>query len=424
MTLALAAQSTPVEAAGGSPNVNYPSGISAGHLLVATVLGDNDTGTVSTPSGWTLITSFASTVGSVGGGTGPRKLTMFYKVATGSESGTQSFSTSGFSAASGFMWRITSTVGSSYDIASTSGEDTTTGGTWSAVMSSDPGFVAGDLLLSVLAGPTTASNFVTSWGTESIAPPGCTATFTGSTAEWEFSIGNDAAFRGRAATIDTGVSSGSITHTASAVPATNTQVLGPEIIVRVREVLGPNDIVHGAESRSSTTFSTGDFNWTHAAGADPAGAVVIIVQEGSTDSVAGVTYDGVAMDFVRSDVRTTSEAGRVYIYHLGSGLPSGDATVAVDTTATHDRVAYCSTVRSGGGASEVDVSNGADVGVSSNPSLTLNYTDSLVSWVGFYGIFSGLAAPVTTVQAGSDHQFGNDLGSASAMAARKSGADE
>ena len=121
------------------------------------------------------------------------------------------------------MYRITSSLGSDYSLAYATGEDTSGGGTWSAAMSSDPGFTAGDLLIYFLAGPTTASNFITSWGTESINPPSCSTTFTGSTNEWEFAYGDDAAYRSRVATVDSGTSTGAITHTCSAVPATNNE---------------------------------------------------------------------------------------------------------------------------------------------------------------------------------------------------------
>lgn len=184
-------------------------------------------------------------------------------------------------------------------------------------------------------------------------------------------------------------------------------------------------ITYDAASRNTaadnTTPSTGDFNWTHSPSGTPKGVVVVVVQEGSGDSIAGVTYGGISMLRVRSDVRTTTEAGRVYIYFLGQDIPTGDQTVAVDTTSVLDRTGYCGTVTADGEITTVDVVNGADAGIIADPSLTLNYTDSLADWVAFYGLFTGAAAPASTSESGTDHLFGNDMGADSCMFAKKEG---
>ena len=77
MALGLGGSSGGAEAAGGSPSLSYPASVVATNLVIAQVLGDNATGSVSTPANWTPLAEFASTTGTPGGGTGPRKLSLF-----------------------------------------------------------------------------------------------------------------------------------------------------------------------------------------------------------------------------------------------------------------------------------------------------------------------------------------------------------
>lgn len=176
-------------------------------------------------------------------------------------------------------------------------------------------------------------------------------------------------------------------------------------------------ITHDAAAIPANALYTATFSWTHTPVGTPRGAAVVVVQEGSTDQVSGVTYGGVAMTRVRSDVRTATEAGRTYLYFLGASVPTGARTVQVTLTGTADTNAVSYTVTSAAVDTAVDVSAGADAGIIANPSLAISPTAAAVI---YYGLFSGLAAPVTTVQTGSTHVAGKDYGTDSAMWARKS----
>ncbi len=175
-------------------------------------------------------------------------------------------------------------------------------------------------------------------------------------------------------------------------------------------------IAYDAVAIPGVALYTATFSWTHTPAGTPKGVAVIVVQEGSTDQVSGVTYGGSVLSRVRSDVRTAAEPGRVYIYFLGASIPTGAQTVQVTLTGTADTNAVSLTVTSSADTA-VDVSDGLDAGIILNPSLSISPT---VAAVIFYGIFSGLAAPVTTVQTGSTHVIGKDYGVDSAMWARKS----
>ena len=82
---------------------------------------------------------------------------------------------------------------------------------------------------------------------------------------------------------------------------------------------------------SSSVAGTTNRSWTHTPVGTPKAACVVILQQGTiTDQVTGVTYGGVGM--VRAAVEFHSVGGNdgsVYVYHLGTAVPSGPATVVV-----------------------------------------------------------------------------------------------
>lgn len=121
--------------------------------------------------------------------------------------------------------------------------------------------------------------------------------------------------------------------------------------------------------------------------APPKGAVVIIVQQGSSsDLVTGVSYGGVAMTRKATAADTAGEAGRVYAYFLGRYIPPGLQSIAVAGSATTVH-AFVSTVTSSLGMDTevVDTSTVAEDGA--DPQLTLS-TGSRKA-LRYIGVFSG-----------------------------------
>lgn len=157
----------------------------------------------------------------------------------------------------------------------------------------------------------------------------------------------------------------------------------------------------------SNSFDNGPITFSHTPVGTPRGVVVLIGMEAGVDQITSVTYGGVTMARLRNDVRTTAEAGQVYSYFLGSGIPTGVQNVTVNATAaSNDWAAVCWTFTAA--ANTVAISNGAvAVSASTNPSLSITPTAQAAI---VYALWSGLAATIITAQAGSTHQFGNDLG--------------
>lgn len=65
----------------------------------------------------------------------------------------------------------------------------------------------------------------------------------------------------------------------------------------------------------------------------PKGVVVVVAQSGtSDDDIDGITYGGVAMTRVRFAQLTTGEVSAVYVYFLGSGIPTGTQSATITET--------------------------------------------------------------------------------------------
>lgn len=154
----------------------------------------------------------------------------------------------------------------------------------------------------------------------------------------------------------------------------------------------------------TATSGTADLSATHTPVGTPKGVTVLIVQDASiTDLIAGVTYGGVALTRVHTQSRTGGgELGRTYAYHLGTGIPTGPQTVAVDQTGSAQIWATCTTVTA---TADTEIADSA--GVVDTTTLQSNPTATIPTLAGFNGIvlaclFSGVSAVGTPV-AGSGY---------------------
>lgn len=185
-------------------------------------------------------------------------------------------------------------------------------------------------------------------------------------------------------------------------------------------------VVFDAKAPSHTEATAGwatasAATWTHTPVGTPRGVLLAIVQGGGTgDQVSTVTYGGVAMTRVRSDINATAELGRTYLYFLGSGIPTGAQTVSVTSTGTTPKYAVSHTFTANADTFVV-ASNGADLGVTANPSLTVTFPTTVAGWAGVAAHFYGGAAPVTTgLQTNETYSNGPDFGALAGMTYRRS----
>ena len=223
----------------GNPAPTYPSGISAGDLLVLVVGTKPGGAAADTPTDWTALGGFDSTTGTTGIDTGPMRVGLFYKVADGTESGslTVTIPSNNVSAASIYRW--TNATGY-WDLAATFGEDTSGGTSWSALCDSagSYSFQNGD---HVLFGGIIPTDVTTPSQFSAQAVTSSTASFATATEieEWDTSSGRDmGAFIARTNVTSSGNSTSAPTVTATA-GGTTTNVYGPSFVLRIRESSPP-----------------------------------------------------------------------------------------------------------------------------------------------------------------------------------------
>ena len=149
-------------------------------------------------------------------------------------------------------------------------------------------------------------------------------------------------------------------------------------------------------------------NWSHASGGTPRAALVwVTCVQGLVPT--SVTYGGVPMALVRTVNKSATESGSVHFYFLGSGIPTGTQTIAINLGG-EDGPAHAITLTASADTEVVDHQPISSNSVS-NPRVTLSLggKTSFVA-VGFQsgqGAVSGIT-PIT----GWTGRFENDLGAA------------
>lgn len=191
-------------------------------------------GTVTTPSGYTLVGSKLAAGGygaTLGADTGNTNL-YFYKktTVTGSESGTLSITTSDNSVAFAYFVHFRSANGT-YDLELGTAEDTTAGNLSLAFTSID--VQAGDVLIAAFCEPTDVTT-PSQFSAQAISGTGLTTNVLVELNEPDSALGNDIGGVSYVAEVSAGSGSTAITLTATA-GGTNTNVRGPGLLVRVRQ---------------------------------------------------------------------------------------------------------------------------------------------------------------------------------------------
>jgi len=166
------------------------------------------------------------------------------------------------------------------------------------------------------------------------------------------------------------------------------------------------DATSGSAALINTATTT---NWTHTPAGTPRAVVGLVPQGTSTDTVTSMSYGGVAMARIRRQARAGAEAGDVYTYFLGSGIPTGAQTVSIVTTGTAPKWPQVVTFTAATDC-EVNVETGADAGTIANPSIAITPTDQAGVC---YVCMCGLNTPVDTPEAGTTRASFRDLGTVS-----------
>lgn len=204
--------------------------------IMVVVQRTSGTKTVTTPAGWTAIPN-ASGFGGVGAfafKTGPLRVSAFMRTIPATSLASVVVTLPGVEAnslalAQVFTFRADPMNG--YDVAGSNGVDTTPGTPHSAVMNVDPGFDVGDIAFMAAGSP----DFSTSYSLETITATGLACALTELN---ELSLATGAAVRAVIAQgpVTAGPST-SVPTVSAAAAVTNTNVAGPMIAIRIREII-------------------------------------------------------------------------------------------------------------------------------------------------------------------------------------------
>ncbi len=218
----------------------HPAGIADGDLLV-TLIGMKpsvaNSGSVTTPSGWTAVTGGSLTGaggygGTLGADTGNTNVFAYYRVATGTEATERCFELTTNSVSWAQMYRFSNTT-QGWDLAGATGSDTTAGNV-SITMSSNPGVTTGDHILGAMVIPTDVST-PAQFSAENLTQTGVTFAAETEISEPDSANGNDIGGFVIRSSVTAGTGSAAPVMTATA-GGTTTNVRGPGVFIRIREL--------------------------------------------------------------------------------------------------------------------------------------------------------------------------------------------
>lgn len=218
--------------------VPYPASISAGDLLVLCIANKFPTNGPSTPADWTLPTN-GQKDGGAGtdiGSEGHVYATVFFKIATGSETGNLTVTLTSADSSHGIMLRYTNATGL-WSIAANGGGDNTAGNNaWSVTAAADPGIAGGDVVV-VASGVNNNSITFTS---EALSAAGITFGTMTEREDSSTGMGTDLGLVVSEHPVTSGTSSAPPVFTMTASSSSAVMPAGASVMLRLREDAGGN----------------------------------------------------------------------------------------------------------------------------------------------------------------------------------------
>ena len=307
-------------ASGTSVSPAYPASIAAGDLLILLVgmkPSTANSGSVTTPSGWTSVASLTGAGGygaTLGADTGNTNVWAFSKVADGTESGTLAVSVATNNVSWMTIHRLSNATGV-WDVAGATGSDTSAGNV-SVTFSSDPGVTSGDYIVAAMVIPTDVTT-PTQFSAEAFSQTGVTFGTVTEVVEPDSTTGNDIGGFVIRAAVSSGTSSAAPVMTATA-GGTTTNVRGPAVFVRAREM---SATVVDIDAADTVTF-----------GASSDAVLDVAADASATATVAGVATADVVAAPATPDRSWDFESGTVGVVVATSDTPSAGDTAFNNVT--------------------------------------------------------------------------------------------
>lgn len=328
-------------------NPGAPASVAEGDLLLAIVgmkpsSANSGSTTPLASQGWSLVGGLTGAGGygaTLGIDTGNTNIYAFYRRATSTD-GQGNFTVGTGNVAFARMFRLSST-NKTWHLAVSTGSTSTaplaTGGVIKSVIdtSSDPGVTTGDFVLAARVIPTdvtTPSQFSAHAFTQS----GITFGTVVEGGEWDSTTGNDIGGYYASSTVSSGTSSGAPTFSAT-VGGTGTNVRGPGIFVRVREIASSTVTTQAASSVTNAT-ATLNGNITATGGTDSVtrgfawGTSATMVGDTATTTESGVFSTGAFTGSLSSLTCNTTYYSRAYSTN-GAGVGIGTSIQSFATSA-------------------------------------------------------------------------------------------
>ncbi len=158
---------------GGTTSLSlaFPASITAGQMLVMSVGNKYPDATPTTPAGWQLQATITGGAGASGQDTGQIRVSVYTRIADGTESGNQAVTVTSANSSCGRISRYTKASNTAWGVATaTTPQNVANTLSWSATATSNPGIAAGNLVVAISADNSDAFF----WTTEAVAATGCT----------------------------------------------------------------------------------------------------------------------------------------------------------------------------------------------------------------------------------------------------------
>lgn len=214
--------------------VAYPTGITAGMLLILLTQGKYNPTEATTPSGWTKIgSSYSGGSGSSGIDTGVVIIAAYYKIADGTETGSLTVSIPGGNSRTGAIYSFTKDAAETWDVPISTGGSKNTASTSFQITGADNlNCVSGDFVLAAQCSNTDAF----SHSSHTLSVPGCTTStvITGNT--FGTAQGQDHTFLRHGRSITGGSQTSAPVYTTTASGSVTDAPAGAGIFVRLRVI--------------------------------------------------------------------------------------------------------------------------------------------------------------------------------------------
>ncbi len=212
--------------------IPYPTGITAGQMLLMFICSKYPSNFPTKPTGWDAPANnqFSDSGGSPAADTGNATITLFTRIADGTETGNVSVTLTGVNTCMGIILRYTKTVWT-WDIACAGGADASAGTSWSVTAGSDPGVTTNDL---VVVGTALNGNTDTATS-EAISQTGVTYGAMAERADAGTNNGDDCSLVVSEHPVTAGPSSAAPVFTATIGGTGSATARGASIFVRLRE---------------------------------------------------------------------------------------------------------------------------------------------------------------------------------------------